>query len=1820
MKKLILLFLLLFSAGLFAQNLSEGFESWEPSDWTIIQGPCSPTNNILQTSFYHNTGNFSAKFRSAVSCISGYDQYLITPQLNVTTGDQTISFYYIKTEESATEVFRIGWSSSGIDVNSDFTWGSSISDATTSWQQFLKTDLPAGTKHVVIHYQSIHQESLCIDDVSGPLLYSDPTITAPFCESFDDPLFPPNGWTNLNTAGTSTPGTWEGVTSGTYPSCSPHTGAGMSKYNCYAYSAGTQGILVTPPINLPNDNYKVSFWIYRDDLSAYQYQLNPDLINIYYNTDPNTTGATLLGTIKRSIYLDPIISLGGWNLYEIDMPVGSGGLGRHLIFEGVSAYGNNIFLDDVSVEEQTTNPLSCALNINPINASINKSITTILNWSYGGGSIAGYFLNFGTEHTPFNLITGDNLGNVYSYDPGTLEYGTTYYWQIIPHNGNGNATGCPIWSFTTEGELNPTPWWQTIAGTHVVNDYTIYSINLYEDFSYNFSLCELDDVGASYTGVGGGDGDITLFSDAGLTTEVWNIDGATSCNWNASTIGTVYENFSPINTQTYYLAVDNYSSNFGGDYTMAYQGNYIPLIISDICETTSVPDFPADTGIYYQVFLNKDLNYNFSTCSQDICPGDAPNNDADLTLYDTDGTKVWYIDGLLGCEFDASTYGDPDYEDYKPPTKGFYYLYVSDYYDYNPGMGINLAHLHSGCVTPFELPFSETFNFSMFPVCWSQTSTLNDIWEISTSSSAGGESFEMKASWTNGGGVSRLISPVINLGGLTSPQLSFKHFYNDFGPGVTLGLQTSTDGGSTWITEWEFQSGTGSISPETIELTLSNFNSNTLIAWFIDGDHYQFNNWHIDDIYINICESVSSFPFIEDFESGTVPPNCWTQVIRDLTSTWEAGPGYAQCIHWQTQDEWLISPSFDFSLIGIPSLSFDWKTMYYWMVQPNDNGDIYCRISTDNGGTWTTLWSEDEEAPFDHIFYTKTIDLGAYAGESNVMFAFQYVVPDTYAEAIYIDNFIIEDLTSGNGPKTTISSPVFCYGDQILVPITVLDFLNVGGISLTLNYDPAMLTYVGVDLNPLISSALTFLPSTSEFRLAWTEGTGINLDDDDILFTLEFDYIGPPTGGTTGLTWPDTPPELNEYSDPLGNAYPRTPFGNYFIDGSVTIQEQPTIEAGPDQYVCADVIAVTMAGYSFTGATGADWSGGSGTWVGDVYTPTAGEIASGSVVLTYTTNTADPCPEISDDMTVNFWPLPVLSSVSMQASTGSAGPPWDYLVSGDLSPGYSMCIIPSVANYYLDINALTSSPALGVGILNPFFLSGTYPQSFFDYWDLKGVDGGGPYGDWRDQMWLIINGNAPFFYIKLSGGDYKLVDGLMYDQIGGEPVLTVPGDYPPDTYTYTGDITDINGCVSLPIFIDMSFNNCDITGTLMYNNTAQTGLNNMIVTLNSTPAISATTDAIGAYTLSPVPSGTLTLTVNDNGKTTGGINSTDAAVANHWSVAPWNIEKVRFFAGDVDNNSFVLAGDAQQILAYFVNAGNPPYNFTPDWKFWLTGDMINANPYLGPANPSVTILSTSTTQDLYGLCTGDFNQSFTPGTTKSESESLTLEYVESISVASGDVFELPIYTGSNIDVGAISLILNLPADLIEVLDVYLGENSNATILHSFINNELRIGWTSLTPVYLSKGETMLTLKLKLINPTGDDGIVPMLADDPLNELANGNYQVINDAVIGVDVINTSLLGMFANNISDNLELENHPNPFNESTTFTYNTPVNGKVTLEIYDILSNKVKVLVEEMKEAGSHKITLRSGVLSPGVYMATLKLNNKTILMTRHIKIISN
>jgi hypothetical protein len=90
--------------------------------------------------------------------------------------------------------------------------------------------------------------------------------------------------------------------------------------------------------------------------------------------------------------------------------------------------------------------------------------------------------------------------------------------------------------------------------------------------------------------------------------------------------------------------------------------------------------------------------------------------------------------------------------------------------------------------------------------------------------------------------------------------------------------------------------------------------------------------------------------------------------------------------------------------------------------------------------------------------------------------------------------------------------------------------------------------------------------------------------------------------------------------------------------------------------------------------------------------------------------------------------------------------------------------------------------------------------------------------------------------------------------------------------------------------------------------------------------------------------------------------------------------------------------------------------------------------------------------------------------------------------------------------------------------------------------------------------------------------------------------------------------LVSNNIPDEFSLsQNFPNPFNPSTKFVFEIPNAGNVTLEVFDILGNKVAEVFSDYLTTGQHEITWNTSdnyksFLPSGIYFTTLHFEDKS------------
>jgi hypothetical protein len=98
---------------------------------------------------------------------------------------------------------------------------------------------------------------------------------------------------------------------------------------------------------------------------------------------------------------------------------------------------------------------------------------------------------------------------------------------------------------------------------------------------------------------------------------------------------------------------------------------------------------------------------------------------------------------------------------------------------------------------------------------------------------------------------------------------------------------------------------------------------------------------------------------------------------------------------------------------------------------------------------------------------------------------------------------------------------------------------------------------------------------------------------------------------------------------------------------------------------------------------------------------------------------------------------------------------------------------------------------------------------------------------------------------------------------------------------------------------------------------------------------------------------------------------------------------------------------------------------------------------------------------------------------------------------------------------------------------------------------------------------------------------------------------INGLVVDITAsgsFNNTLLGVNDNNKSvlpkEYFLLQNYPNPFNPSTVISYSLPSASDVKLTIYNSLGQRIQVLENGFKSAGTYSVTFNASELPSGIY----------------------
>ena len=174
------------------------------------------------------------------------------------------------------------------------------------------------------------------------------------------------------------------------------------------------------------------------------------------------------------------------------------------------------------------------------------------------------------------------------------------------------------------------------------------------------------------------------------------------------------------------------------------------------------------------------------------------------------------------------------------------------------------------------LLLSESFDGSNIPSGWTIAGMGPNNWTISETRNAGGEKNELMLKHNPTFiGISRFVSPALDLTGKSNVVVSFKHYLDNYSGSHTIGIATTSNGGATWNNAWsETYNADGRYEVRQIVETSDIGQANVQFCIYYSGNVLNLDYWYFDDIVIyNLEDSDGDLDAIEVPDLVTVGYN-----------------------------------------------------------------------------------------------------------------------------------------------------------------------------------------------------------------------------------------------------------------------------------------------------------------------------------------------------------------------------------------------------------------------------------------------------------------------------------------------------------------------------------------------------------------------------------------------------------------------------------------------------------------------------------------------------------------------------------------------------------------------------------------------------------------------------------------------------------------------------------------------------------------------------------------------------------------------------------
>ncbi len=413
--------------------------------------------------------------------------------------------------------------------------------------------------------------------------------------------------------------------------------------------------------------------------------------------------------------------------------------------------------------------------------------------------------------------------------------------------------------------------------------------------------------------------------------------------------------------------------------------------------------------------------------------------------------------------------------------------------------------------------------------------------------------------------------------------------------------------------------------------------------------------------------------------------------------------------------------------------------------------------------------------------------------------------------------------------------------------------------------------------------------------------------------------------------------------------------------------------------------------------------------------------------------------------------------------------------------------------------------------------------------------------------------------------------------------------YTNTTTTFTLYVTDLYGCQGsdqVTVFVGLP-PGTQVEGSFTYDNMLLTPLNNATVILKQGTEVIATagTGTSGDFAISGIPAGNYFLSASSS-KPWGGVNATDAMLVLQHFTSIIFLNGLRLEAADVNATGNINAIDALLIARRYAEIISS----------FPAGDWLSDVKTLNASGSGVI------SEQLRGIVYGDVNGSYVPSARLSGEIELETEGL--MTAGYGERIELPVFADRDIQAGAISLEMMVPAGIrvsgVRTMRASGYKDEAEPVIWNVAGERLLIAWYSINPMAVRKGEAMLWIRLESMTENEAEWTLGENAS-----IADGTGQTITPLYLHIPAIKTSSHGLF-------LE-QNHPNPCSTTSTVSYCLPEEGQVSLSLKTPDGKLLRYFPQGQMPEGWHQFIVDVSTLSSGLYLYILEFEGNNYKGTR-------